>query len=443
LMNGESAPNLPEKQAAALVKAKPVGQRRPAAAALMPAVAGVPRRKRRVGVSSCLVLAAAVGLVTVAVIGVGIAVVILLLNQGKMPTGADIDVEAKKQAAARKKPLQLLNPPPIQKDAKLHLTHVGWFDWTGHDGLGKGTVTALASDKITVNGKNHPLGLGMHPNRGSGSQVRFPLRGLKARLFTASVAVNDTAAHGSQSPLTFAVLGDEKLLWESKPVQMPHKVQKLSVNVAGIDTLELRVHCPGPHGEAHAVCVDPFITTSLTETELDDIVGIRHAKPLDKDTKLYLSHAGWSDWIGYNGFGKGTVTALETGRIFVDGVNHPLGLGMHPQSNSNSQVKFPLRGLKARMFTASVAVNDTAAVGSQSPLTFVVLGDGKALWESKPERMPHVIQKLSVNVSGIEVLELRVNCPGLNGGAHAVWLDPFITTSLTETEMDDAVGLRR
>jgi hypothetical protein len=154
--------------------------------------------------------------------------------------------------------------------------------------------------------------------------------------------------------------------------------------------------------------------------------------------RLFLANANGFDWSGYNGLGKGSTTAEERNNtIAVNGVKYPLGLGMHPNPSSSSQVKFLLRGLKARRFTSSVAVNDTIEKGSESPLTFTVLGDGKPLWTSKPVQRRGTAQECSVNVSGIDVLELRVHCPGGNGGAHAVWLDPCVTTGVTQTELND------
>jgi hypothetical protein len=132
--------------------------------------------------------------------------------------------------------------------------------------------------------------------------------------------------------------------------------------------------------------------------------------------------------------GKGTTTADDPRDITVKGVKYPLGLGTHP--TNASQVKFLLRGLKAKWFHSSIALDDSSA-RSESPLTFVVLGDGKALWTSKPAQLPKAAQECNVNVSGIDVLELRVDCPGSYGGAAAVWLDPYITTGLKKTELND------
>lgn len=62
-----------------------------------------------------------------------------------------------------------------------------------------------------------------------------------------------------------------------------------------------------------------------------------------------------------------------------------------------------------------------------TPVTFVVLGDGKTLWTSKPIKVSGSLQKCNISVAGVEVLELRAMCPGPAGGAYAVWVEPHVT----------------
>ncbi len=59
-------------------------------------------------------------------------------------------------------------------------------------------------------------------------------------------------------------------------------------------------------------------------------------------------------------------------------------------------------------------------------LTFLVLGDGKVLWKSDLVDTARSVQDCKVDVGGIDVLELRVDCPGSGVNAHAVWLDPRV-----------------
>jgi hypothetical protein len=64
--------------------------------------------------------------------------------------------------------------------------------------------------------------------------------------------------------------------------------------------------------------------------------------------------------------------------------------------------------------------------GIATPLTFQVKGDGRTLWESDPVQEFDKPQWLDIDVSGVDVLHLKVVCPGFCGYARAVWLDPFL-----------------
>jgi hypothetical protein len=131
--------------------------------------------------------------------------------------------------------------------------------------------------------------------------------------------------------------------------------------------------------------------------------------------------------------GKLGYSAGGSDRIRVNGKECPNGLSMHALSNTHASVKYKLRKT-AHKFTASVALNDSAGGPGQPPgvgkiptaLTFEVLGDGKSLWKSKPVDAARKVQECKIDVRGVEVLELRVNCPGSYVNAQAVWLEPHV-----------------
>src|SRR5262249_55665562 len=131
---------------------------------------------------------------------------------------------------------------------------------------------------------------------------------------------------------------------------------------------------------------------------------------------------------GNLGLGEGD-PRYDYGRIRVNGKNSPHGLSMNPHAQGHASVKYELRK-RARTFLASVALDDSAGgsdlppgVGEiPTPLTFQVLGDGKTLWQSKPVNIARDVQEYKIDVSGVEVLELRVLCPGSGDNAYAVWL---------------------
>jgi hypothetical protein len=113
----------------------------------------------------------------------------------------------------------------------------------------------------------------------------------------------------------------------------------------------------------------------------------------------------------------------EAREIAVNGHPSPKGMGMHPPEGPGfASVKFRL-DKKAAVFKAEGAVNDTpiAVVGLA---VFEVLGDGKSLWRSAPVGKGEKPQECRIDVSGIDVIELRTRAEGTNYGVNAVWIEP-------------------
>jgi hypothetical protein len=118
---------------------------------------------------------------------------------------------------------------------------------------------------------------------------------------------------------------------------------------------------------------------------------------------------------GRNGDGK---------PIRVNGTLSPKGLSMHPPwAPSFASVRYRL-GKQVAQLRAMVAINETSN-WCWSPATFTVLGDGKTLWQSVGIAHNHThTQDCRVDVSGVDVLELRVQCVNGSNGVHAVWVEP-------------------
>ncbi len=161
-------------------------------------------------------------------------------------------------------------------------------------------------------------------------------------------------------------------------------------------------------------------------------------KLLDGNGKVYLSDLkefawkqGWGGW----GFGKNGKTAATPGwgragtvdeLVRVKGTVYPKALAMQPIPTAYTRVCYAL-GQKARWLSGAVAFLDKDQ--GVSPVRFVVLGDGKVLWRSPVIRARGVVEKFSVDVTRVDTLELRVYVQrGDDGGAQAVWLDPYVTT---------------
>jgi hypothetical protein len=143
--------------------------------------------------------------------------------------------------------------------------------------------------------------------------------------------------------------------------------------------------------------------------------------------KVFLITLREAAYSGHGALGKGSITAKpEDPLIEVQGKRFPNGLGTHPESNGFASVKYELNG-KWRTFSATAAIQDS--VRPVTPLHFKVIGDNRVLWQSKPLRMTES-QKCEVDITGVQSLELRVDCPGPYHGAQAVWLDPYVSTRL-------------
>jgi hypothetical protein len=83
------------------------------------------------------------------------------------------------------------------------------------------------------------------------------------RLFKTMAAILNSAngGGGSASPLTltFKVIGDGKLLWQSQPLKKGGQVEACEVSVSGLSELVLQVDCPGSADFAHAIWIEPSL----------------------------------------------------------------------------------------------------------------------------------------------------------------------------------------
>ena len=107
-------------------------------------------------------------------------------------------------------------------------------------------------------------------------------------------------------------------------------------------------------------------------------------------------------------FTKDGTTGNKSEPIKVHRTPSTKGLGMHPPSApAYASVKYRL-DKQAALFKTTVAINDTATF-CWTPAIFSVWGDGKKLFESKNIAHNHLrTQECSVDVTGVDVLELQV-----------------------------------
>ena len=155
--------------------------------------------------------------------------------------------------AAAKEPTltELLAENPL-----AYLTDLAEFDVQAgacpigkHGNLGDG-------NRIVVQGKESPNGLGMHPtNPPAVAKASYRIGRQRATL-KGGVALNDTA-EAPWGAAVFAIHADGKLLWKSAPIKSRGSVTPFEVDLADVNVLQLSVVAEVHSHYVHAVWVEP------------------------------------------------------------------------------------------------------------------------------------------------------------------------------------------
>ena len=105
-----------------------------------------------------------------------------------------------------------------------------------------------------LKGEKYPQVLWAHPQDKVPSHYAFTLNRKYSKL-TGKAAINDVQSiDRAQKPQQFAIYGDKRLLWKSRPLQNKLDADEFSVNVSNVRTLHLYVAGGGYGG--HALWVD-------------------------------------------------------------------------------------------------------------------------------------------------------------------------------------------
>jgi hypothetical protein len=123
------------------------------------------------------------------------------------------------------------------------------------------------------------------------------------------------------------------------------------------------------------------------------------------------------------GGGKGPPSDDE--EVWVTGKFYPKGIFMHPPGDDSASLSFDL-DRQYQHFSAEVSLND--GLGSAAtPCIFRIYGDDRKLWASRPVATQEDRQQATaVDIRGVKILRLEVECPGKAEKAHMVWIDPRV-----------------
>lgn len=153
------------------------------------------------------------------------------------------------------------------------------------------------------------------------------------------------------------------------------------------------------------------------------------APELQADTAFIVDLKESDSKVGHGTLGKGELgwqdKPGDDKRIMVKRTHIKKGLSTHSVSNGYSFVRYDL-DKKYKVFWSGCAIADIAVRGSDSPLVFVVVGDGKTIWKSQPVQKIGDVKNCKVNIIGVKTIELRVYCNGTDGWACSVWIDPQV-----------------
>lgn len=118
---------------------------------------------------------------------------------------------------------------------------------------------------------------------------------------------------------------------------------------------------------------------------------------------------------GENAWGDGNA-------ITMNGIVYAKGLGTAPFTGTPGVVTYDLAG-KCTSFTAIIG-DDDEELNTGESTGFAVVGDGKTLFNSKVFTSGSTAQPITVDVSGVQQLQLQTNDGGNgNGNDHGDWAD--------------------
>jgi NPCBM/NEW2 domain/WD domain, G-beta repeat len=357
-------------------------------------------------------------------------------------------------------PAVLLTPLPA--DPKLRrigesvyladMTELAWIQGPPGWLLGKnGALGAITSNEFVVVDKNTPLhALSMAPPTLGFTRVCYSV-GKRAKTFEGSAAISEHAPGINPEPVRFVILGDGKLLWRSHSIKAHGVKEDFSLDVSAVSILELRVYTETKlNNGAFAVWVDPQLKVQADNKPLGALhaferpdPAVLELKPADEklaaageevflsDMSEFGSKKGLPGWT----FAKdGTVgeQAQPARKIQIKRQVPKHALAMYPPVGDFTRVCYSV-AKRAGIFNGAVAISEDARKTTPQPVRFAVLGDGKLLWRSDAIKALQVVEFFSIDVSDVNVLELRVYVEKNNNAAcPAVWIDPSVSVKGAE-----------
>jgi hypothetical protein len=134
-----------------------------------------------------------------------------------------------------------------EKDVVVGWGHFGKNGWLGY---------SERDGRVRVKNRLYGKALSMHGVSGGVAKVTYEVPAGYDH-FDGVAAISDTVDGRQRTPLTLKLIGDDCLLWSSKPLFGGGTAQRCNVSLKGSKRITLVVECPGENGWAQAVWCDP------------------------------------------------------------------------------------------------------------------------------------------------------------------------------------------
>jgi hypothetical protein len=229
-----------------------------------------------------------------------------------------------------------------------------------------------------------------------GGEYTIRLRVLKAAIVGPLVARARVLAGGKAFGASYLTLGTAKPLPRDASIVVPFRA------IAGSIQVEISALGAGKG----SIIVDDVMLAAAAGRYGRSTVFLDDLKPLK--VRVGFPRAAYHGDLGYEGK-----------RVSLNGHGTKHALSLHPATRGDSYTSYDIGG-NAKVFRATAMINDDHP-SCTTPIIFRVIGNGKELWRSRPNRIAADPESFEVAVPGVKTLELFVDCPGSYVCAHAVW----------------------
>ena len=277
---------------------------------------------------------------------------------------------------------------------------------------------------LRLGGQNYAHGVGTHAE----SDFVVDLKG-RATRFVSMVGVDDEIT--SRGSVVFSVWADGRKVAGSSILRAGDEPELLEADLTGVKTLRLQVSDAGDSANSdHADWAGARIElTPITDVKNPSSlpISINYSTvniPTPPDFEALFSPNAppdtlWLDTLdlqkmtsGYNR--PNASKSIDGNPIQMLGRVYPHGIGTH----APSRFAVALNGTATR-FLASVGIDDE--IHSIGSVAFSVWVDGQEMANTGVIKAGDQAQRLSVNLTGASLLELRADNDGDNNSDHADW----------------------